>query len=131
MTTAATKSLFSLIPSTTLKTSPAHQNLLKAKNFEYFRVFVGPATGPRCWSTFGFDQAFLNHWKAKHDNRRQATETPPCYLVGGSTGAFRFSAILHELALYELYGKDQCRNILEAYSNHYIGMTYQLGDSSS
>ena len=94
-----TKSFFDIVPTRGIQT------------LNTFRIFVAPASGPRCFTTMGFDRQFR---KSQIDSRSK-------WFVGGSTAALRFTALIAGLILN--------KNISKHIQHIFTEMTYQHGDS--
>ncbi|KAL2917865.1 hypothetical protein HK105_202738 [Polyrhizophydium stewartii] len=105
---------FEFKPSLRLRTDPAHRAALRDKDLGYFRIFVGPAAGPRAFVSAGFEKRL----KRLLANGRITEQT---WLVGGSTGALRFTALLSGLA--------SGRNLTWELKEHYCNMYYKKGDT--
>ncbi|ORY39545.1 hypothetical protein BCR33DRAFT_720005 [Rhizoclosmatium globosum] len=110
-----TTSLFHFTPSHHLTdTSNNHMDLLLEKDLDYFKVFFGPASGPRSFVTSGFEQRL----KTMVQEERLSGEK---WLVGGSTGALRFMAFLTSLT----DESDATKSLLDQYCHMY----YKPGDT--
>ncbi|KAJ3098483.1 hypothetical protein HDU97_003982 [Phlyctochytrium planicorne] len=106
--------LFSFIPSRMLGSSKDEQTDFTRMGMDYFRIFFGPASGPRCFATVGFEA----HMK---DLVARGLISSPKWLVGASTSALRFMALLSSLA----NGKDVTSELKEMYCEMY----YKTGDT--
>ncbi len=102
--------LYNIEYSDKLKSSNTERTILKTKNFDYFDVFIAPATGPRNIISMGINKILLktNFTKSK-------------WLFGGSTGALRFISFLSSY----VSNVDYCSKLVE----HLCNMYYKYGDT--
>eukprot|EP00842_Homolaphlyctis_polyrhiza_P001669 jgi/Hompol1/2502/HPOL_006024-RA len=101
-------------PSSQLQLCPQHQKAFFTRDLDYFKIFVGPAAGPRAFVSAGFEKRLKNLIL-------QNKLTGVKWLVGGSTGALRFMAFVNSLV--------SNRNLTWELKEHYCGMYYKKGDT--
>ncbi|KAI8833915.1 hypothetical protein BC829DRAFT_493874 [Chytridium lagenaria] len=84
----ADDNVFNFIPSQKLVENRMEQVAFAKMGIDYFRVFFGPASGPRCFATVGFEAQIK-------DLVLRNKITRPKWLVGASTSALRFYGSPH------------------------------------
>ncbi|KAJ3111660.1 hypothetical protein HK098_008367 [Nowakowskiella sp. JEL0407] len=103
-------------PSNALVSSEKEKDRLKTTQLDYFNVFFGPATGPRGFASCGFEKTI----KQLHSQKQLSS---PKWLIGGSTAALRFLAIVSSII--------SKRNINHEMKEHFCEMMYQRGDTAA
>ncbi|KAI9347998.1 hypothetical protein DFJ73DRAFT_836164 [Zopfochytrium polystomum] len=101
-------------PSMQILDSADDRDKLAAAGLDYFKVFFGPASGPRGFATCGFERelcALAREGKLSNEK----------WLAGASTGALRFVALITSL-VSEADASDQLKE-------HFCEMTYRIGDT--
>ncbi|KAI9095562.1 hypothetical protein DFS34DRAFT_183042 [Phlyctochytrium arcticum] len=106
---------FAFQPSRSIASNPEEHQQLHQKDLDYFRIFVAPASGPSGLVTTGFEARL----KALHTKGQL---NGPKWLVGSSTGAMRFLALIGSIAFPEI-------NLTEELMRHYCWMMYKDGDT--
>lgn len=111
---------YELCPSAPLRHSLLERCRLASRGVDYFAIIAAPATGPRAFITMGFDLHFADLALA---GRLTGTK----WLLGASTGALRFSALLAASACGS-NGDRSAASLTEQLRDHFMGMTYRHGD---
>mmetsp|Transcript_30529 Transcript_30529/g.67662 ORF Transcript_30529/g.67662 Transcript_30529/m.67662 type:complete len:412 (+) Transcript_30529:154-1389(+) len=100
--------------STTLGADVSEHELLQKKGWDYFSVYAGGASGPRSFVTMGFDKQFSKLVDS-------GAITGDKWLLGGSTAALRFCALISGLI--------SRKNISYELKEHFAKMVYKPGDT--
>ena len=94
-----------------------HETIMLIKNgYAYFKVFIAPASGPRAAVTMGMNRYLI-------ELAEQDSGPDPRWLIGGSTGALRFVALISSI----LTGEAKDHDLVD----HYCTMYYKPGDKPS
>lgn len=110
----------SLHATTTTLDAPTFYDFAPSRNLrtKAFRVVAAPATGPRYFATIGFDVQFVQGFI----DAEKTNKTPrSVWLLGGSSAALRFTAIITSILL------KRPQTIRDAV-DHFTEMTYHRGD---
>ncbi|KNC99759.1 uncharacterized protein SPPG_09257 [Spizellomyces punctatus DAOM BR117] len=106
---------FKFIPSQCLRIHQTERQSLESADLDYFSIYIAPASGPSGLTTTGFESRIKNLYaKSKLSGTK--------WLVGSSTGAMRFMALIGSLVSTE-------RNLTEELMKHYCWMQYNAGDT--
>ncbi|KAJ3196689.1 hypothetical protein HK101_008028 [Irineochytrium annulatum] len=109
--------IFRFHPSRALQADCAEMERLQRDGLNYFKVFFGPASGPRSFVTVGFDKHVMEMVANGEIVERKWIVSEQ----GASTSALRFMALLSSLAT----GRDVSNELKE----HYCQMIYRKGDT--
>ncbi|KAI8810977.1 hypothetical protein BJ742DRAFT_799390 [Cladochytrium replicatum] len=110
------RKVYQFHPSAHLRTNPTEQLRLQRQGLDYFNVFFGPASGPRIFTTCGFEKAVRAAWS-------QGRFRDEKWLVGASASSLRFAALIASIATN--------RNITNQIKEHFCEMMYKHGDTTA
>lgn len=113
---------YCLFPGADVRDSLLERCRLQASGLDYFSIFAAPATGPRGFCTMGFDADL---------GRRASTGslTGVKWLLGASTGALRFSALLAGTCCHAADDGPRPASPTESLRDGFLQMLYKAGDT--
>ncbi|KAJ3331636.1 hypothetical protein HDU76_002643 [Blyttiomyces sp. JEL0837] len=106
--------VYRFYPSSHLKTNEKEMIKLEEKGLDYFKVFFGPASGPKTFTTVGFERQISQLIQQEKLSDQK-------WLVGASTSALRFMSLLASFATNE--------DVTNKLKEHFCQMYYKQGDT--